>query len=289
MRQLIHTNLDSGNDWLASFGAETMKSGKACQIHVFAGQFHVVQLTPAQAGKLLSGPGAISVLSGKRGYKVEAPQITLKSVRIDNSSKFDPARKITGEVSYKIVGKLPSKVSLRLSYRMGTSASSSFHHLDATPDEKEGKIRFSFSPLAGDDDKTKLKAGPLVVFVDLCTVTMLDVDPYVEVKVLSNSTPVLLDVTPSDSIDLVGTKWQFNGTETTITFLKGGKFEWNGKPETGSWKKDGKSLTIDVNGFTLFELTLEGADTMTGTWKRLKGKDAGIKNPSGMRRVRESR
>lgn len=84
--------------------------------------------------------------------------------------------------------------------------------------------------------------------------------------------------------DLVGTTWQFPGTTSKVTFLKDGKFQWNGSPATGSWKQTGNKVEINSNDFTLFELTMNG-DSMVGTWKRLKGEDMGKKNYSALKKV----
>ena len=89
---------------------------------------------------------------------------------------------------------------------------------------------------------------------------------------------------PLTAASVIGTTWQFNGTSTTVEFLADGRFLWNNQPQTGSWKQDGNSVTIDVNGFTLFQLTVQG-DTMTGSWERLQGEDVGRKNPSSLKRI----
>jgi hypothetical protein len=291
VRQLVQNNLDQGHDWVLTFGPAVMRSGRAYQVHVFAGRFYTFALSEAQARKRLSGPAGITLSEGERCYQVQTPQIILKSVRIDGSCQLDPHKKITGTVSYKLKGDLPAGVSLRLSYRVGNSFTQTFCRLSETLDRQEGTCRFSFSPLHGDDDsEAKLKTGPLVVFVDVCTVTQLQEDPYIEVKVLSNSAGVLLDVAEAGpsvaSPSLVGTKWRFPGTQTTIEFLEDGRFLWNGKPANGFWKQDGTAITINVNDYTLFELTMDG-DSMTGTWKRLQGDEAGQKNPSGLKRIRD--
>jgi len=84
---------------------------------------------------------------------------------------------------------------------------------------------------------------------------------------------------------LLGTRWQFPGTQTTIEFLEDGRFLSNDKPAKSSWKLEGKKLTININDFTLFQLTNNGDDTMTGTWERLKGEDVGKTFPSGLKRI----
>lgn len=100
------------------------------------------------------------------------------------------------------------------------------------------------------------------------------------------STAMAQSIAPAaQTPSVVGTKWRFPGTTTTVEFLPGGGFLWNGKPENGSWSQNGKSVTITVNDFTRFSLTITGERRMTGTWQRLKGKDAGLRAASGLERV----
>jgi hypothetical protein len=86
-----------------------------------------------------------------------------------------------------------------------------------------------------------------------------------------------------------GTTWRFPAAAgktaaSTVEFLDGGRFRWGGKPGEGFWKQDGNQITINVNGVTLFQLTLDG-DTMRGTWERLAGNDAGQKHTSVLHRA----
>lgn len=88
-----------------------------------------------------------------------------------------------------------------------------------------------------------------------------------------------------------GSTWRFPGaagktTATTVEFLGGGRFRWSGKLSEGFWKQDGALISINVNEYTLFRLTIDG-DTMRGTWERLQGEDAGQKYPSSLHRVTE--
>jgi hypothetical protein len=290
VRKMIAASLDEGGDCVTTFGPAVMKSGKAYQVHVFAGKFHRYQLTEARAKRLLSGPKGITFAGGKRNYRVEEPRLLIKEARIDGARAHDPRKKVIGEVEYELKGELPANVAVRLTYRVGKTSSQLFHHLAKLPAQKKGKLRLSFAPLQGEKDTDAKVSGPLVVFLDICTVAQLKQDPYIEVKVYSNSKPVLIDVgapaaAPGPTASLAGTRWQFSGTDSTIELLEDGKFLWNGENAKGWWKQDGKSVTVNVNDFTLFELILEG-DRLNGTWKRLKGEDAGIKRPSSARRIK---
>lgn len=304
VRQWIDNALRDGDDWDFTFGPGVMKTGKPYQISVFAGRFHKFRLSKKQVRKLVSGPDRVAASGAKRRYQVEPARIKLGRARIDGASRLNPRAKVTGSVRFTLRDSLPDKASLRLTYRRGKTTSQHFFSVNL-PAQKAGTLTFSFTPLQGEKD-TEAITGPLVVYIDVCTLKQLDRDPYLETKLYSNSAAVLVNVaapaadglgtlsprpTPgpegqSAPSDLIGTKWKFPGTQTTIEFLADGKFRWNGEPAAGRWTQNGTSVTINVNDFTLFELTRNG-DKMTGTWKRLQGKDAGVKNPSGLERVRD--
>jgi hypothetical protein len=200
VRQQVDKDLDDGNDFAFTFGPGVMSSGKAYQVHVFAGQFHTFPLTIPQVKQVLSGPDRVDYAGGKRGYKIETARVSLDQLRVDNGNNLDPAKKLTGQVSYQVRQKPDSKIAIRLTYRWEGSTYQLFdHRADGLPNDK-GTLTFSVGPMADDNDKDRPKlVGPLVVFVDLCTIAE---EPSPElggvkiptVKVLSNSVPALLDV-----------------------------------------------------------------------------------------------
>src|SRR4051812_6679781 len=81
---------------------------------------------------------------------------------------------------------------------------------------------------------------------------------------------------------LVGTSWQLSGTNTTIDLLPAGQLLWDGKKAPGSWQQKGRSVTIDVDAKTRFELVRQG-EKLVGIAKALQGKDAGVKRPVSLR------
>jgi hypothetical protein len=311
VRKWIDQALRDGDDWDFTFGPGVMVTGKPYHICVFAGRLHRFRLSPKQVRKLVSGPDRVAATSAKRRYQVEPARIKLAKVRIDGAAHFNPRNKITGTVSFKLRENLPEKAALRLTCRHGKTTSQHFFYFNALT-QTAGSLPFSFSAFQGEKDKESEKiTGPVVVYVDVCTLKQQDREPYLETKVFSNSVAALLKVGPPPAANglvpltdrpmplpmptaqrasaptgLVGTKWKFLGTQTTIEFLRDGKFRWNGAAATGHWTKVGTSVVINLNDFTLFELTRSG-DKMTGTWKRLRGNDAGVKNPSGLERVRD--
>ncbi|MBW3595998.1 MAG: hypothetical protein KY475_01840 [Planctomycetes bacterium] len=305
VRGQVEQDLVEGNDFLMSFGPRVMRPGRAHQIHVFAGRFYAFPLTEAQRQKLMSSPDGVSYAGGKRGYQIEPTRAFVWNPQIENAAGLDPRSRINGAVTFEGREPLPEKLAVRMSYRIGRTTTQKFYYLDAIPAENRGTLSFSMDPLMKEDDKEEI-AGPLVVFVDLCEIVE-ELDPQFntrtpKIKVYSNSAPVLLDVgaasqassassrafgNPSPSSrasGLVGSKWRFGGTDTTVEFLEGGKFLWSGSATNGFWKQEGATVTINVNNFTLFQFILEG-DRMTGTWERLQGEDVGEKNFSSLQRI----
>ncbi|MGA2066623.1 MAG: hypothetical protein ABSG86_16725 [Thermoguttaceae bacterium] len=307
VRNAFSQELQNGTDFVATFGAERMQSGRPSQVHLFAGQFFVFPLSDAQAAKLLKGPREITFACRSRRYEVQPARIELGQVKIDGADRQDPRKPVVGEVSYKIQARPPENLVMRLSYRTETKGGQSvFHqsvlHLKNGLSANGGTLRFSFAPLYDDTIKDdSAGAGPQVVFVDVSTLTE-EAGPsnpgvkLTKMRVFSNSTAAMLDMTPSADFTpavipgtpstLEGSKWRFGGTETTVEFLAGGRFRWNGRPGTGYWKQDGNSILLNTSDYTLFRLNIDG-NTLKGTWERLQGGEAGQKNPSSLTKVVE--
>jgi hypothetical protein len=199
VRQAALKDLEAGNDFHVTFGPGVMASGKPYQIHVFAGQFHAIPLTLAQVRKIVSGPNGLSYAGGRRSYQLEpSPRALVSQPEIEHAENLNPTRKITGYLSYDVKDNLPAKVAVRLSFRAGGSYHSLFHHLPSGVRDPRGTVAFFFGPI--DDGKgAKKVGGPVVMFLDLCTITD-EPDPEMggtkvpKVRVLSNSVPVVVDL-----------------------------------------------------------------------------------------------
>jgi hypothetical protein len=199
VRQTAIKDLDAGGDFFFTFGPGVMASGKPYQIHVFAGRFYAIPLTLPQVKKLVSGPNGVSYSGGRRGYKVEpTPRVLVRQPEIANSDNLDPTQKSTGQIAYQVKDNLPGKVAVRLSFREGRNFRMLFHHLDAAPSEQRGTISFSVGPIDDGKEGNKI-GGPVVMFLDLCTITE-EPDPDLggtkvpTVTVISNTVPVLVDL-----------------------------------------------------------------------------------------------
>ena len=76
------------------------------------------------------------------------------------------------------------------------------------------------------------------------------------------------------------------GTDTTVDFLSGGRIRYKSRysESSGQWQQHGNSVTFDTEGYTQFDVTLNGNE-MSGTWRRLKGSDAGTTSPTSLSKV----
>ncbi len=318
----IREKLDAGSDLVATFGAGVMKQGKATQLIVFAGRFYAVPLSAEQASALLRDGATFDITPHKRWYLVGTPQAALKGLKIADAKALDPTKRVTGTVNLDITGTLPAKALLRMTFRTPKGSTELFTRLPEGA--RSGPLSFSFQPMLSEADKDLNLSGPMVVFIDICTVEERTPGSDSEVKMHSTPVGTMLNMKKADvaapsgpddldgpgstppavvpgprpgivpatkpttpaSAGLVGSKWKFPGTSTVIELQAGGKLLWNGEAIKAEWKQEGDKVTINVNDFTLFELTLVSADKMTGTWKRLKGDDVGLVAPSGLERIK---
>jgi hypothetical protein len=199
VRQAAIKDLDAGGDFYFTFGPGVMASGKPYQMHVFAGRFYAIPLTLPQVKKLVSGPNGVTYCGGRRGYKMEpTPRVLVRQPEIANSDNLDPTQKITGQIAFQVRDNLPGKLAVRLSFREGRNFRMLFHHLSEVPSEQRGTLSFSLGPI--DDGKEENKVGgPVVMFLDLCTITE-EPDPELggtkvpTVTVISNTVPVVVDL-----------------------------------------------------------------------------------------------
>ena len=95
-------------------------------------------------------------------------------MKFDNAANVDGSKKLTGEITCKIVGKMPDQPAVRISYFKG-----------------EVKVKFSVPPINSKDDQKKTY-GPLPVFVDVCTIK--ENGGNIDVNVISNTVGELVTV-----------------------------------------------------------------------------------------------
>jgi hypothetical protein len=191
MTEAIDQELEEGQDVSLTFGPGLMKSDKATIISLFAGEFFSFELTNAQATQHGVSKSGASVYASKRSDRRAPANAKLASLKIDSAPNLEGNKKITGQVSVQALQKSDEKFAVRLSYRIQGKNSSSFHYLDKPLSDMPEPIRFSFSAVNDARDQ-KPHRGPLVAYVDLCTVK--EKGGNVEVVLYSNTIGVLVDV-----------------------------------------------------------------------------------------------
>jgi hypothetical protein len=286
----IDEALKDGRDVTVLVPSRLSKSGKAFYGTTFAGVFFAFELTEDQARRAGFDPeGVITRQGPKRGSARQAqPLVHLDRLSIDNAARVSGDRSLTGSAVCHFFAEPRGELVVRITYKLKGSTVEITKPLRDLP--QDGVLRLSIDAINRDNKDPH--AGPLPLFVDVCSVSGTGFDR--KLTVVSNTQSLLLDVigtttntsTTNTVTSLVGTKWQFPGTKTTVEFLAGGRvhFKFESGDADGKWEQKGNKVTFDANGFTLFELEMKGNE-MTGTWTRLKGEDVGKKYPSGLKRI----
>ncbi|MBY0528203.1 MAG: hypothetical protein K2R98_32710 [Gemmataceae bacterium] len=191
MRNEIDNDVRDNRNYCVGFGNELTRSKKPYLLYSFSGQFYVFELTDTQARELEISPrgNSYSTLSVNRDQRVAPSLVQIAKPSIDNARGIDGTKPLTGKVSLKLLNSLPANTAVRLCYSAGGSTSCLFHYLDNLP-QKDGEVSFSFKPINAEREKKVV--GPLVVFIDLCTVRQ--VNGQVEIKVLGNTQGIMLEV-----------------------------------------------------------------------------------------------
>jgi hypothetical protein len=283
---------DDGRHLVVLIPSGMSKDNRAYYGISWAGTFHAFPMTNQLGQRIGLNPEAVTVtaIGKRRDVRRAQPVAQIDRLQIDQRDRLQGDQKITGSVVCQFYQEPRDNLLLRLAYRTNEYTTSITKPLRVPP--RDGVLRFEIDPINREAEKAH--DGPLPLFVDLCIETRGGDDR--QLAVVSNTQGTLLDVRgpanrPTRELKvenpgLEGSKWRFPGTQTTIEFLAGGRFRWNGEVSRGYWKLEGNALTINVNDYTLFRLTPEG-DEMKGTWERLQGEDIGKKNPSGLRRIKD--
>jgi hypothetical protein len=175
-------------------GQDNTRSGRAYSVDSWADSVFVTELTDDQAARMGVKRTSITTISGakKLDRKLALLPITIKDVTVDQADKLKGFDKITGRVTYEVVGTVPDKLNVRLSYMRGNSTVSNFSPPVVL--NKTGTLNFSFGSVNRSDEKEFL--GPLIVFVEMASMT--DRTNYdFDVTICSNTIAVMLEVVGS--------------------------------------------------------------------------------------------
>lgn len=189
MSNAVDQEIHRVNNLTLAFGSGLTRSGKAHIVTTWAGEVFTFDLTDAQARKMGVKPSSVDFSTGTKSLdKRQTPAIaTVQGLAIDNANNLDGAKPITGVITVVAGQPLPATMAVRLSYMVGKSTVSSFHY--PKPGQNGGKIAFSFGKINGNG---RAFAGPLVVFVELVTIT--EQNGNIDATTLSNTVATLVDV-----------------------------------------------------------------------------------------------
>lgn len=195
----VDADIGRVNNLTLTYGSGLTRSGRPCQLCVWAGQFFAFELTNDQAKALGTGPSSMSYTTGtkQRDRRQTPPAVIISKPGLRDAQNLDGKADVSGAVTFKASGPLPEKSAIRMSFEVGQSTTSRFQYLDGGLPADGKLLTFAFKGINADRAKgEKDFAGPLVLFFDLCTVK--EKDQAVEVTILSNSVAGLVDVKDND-------------------------------------------------------------------------------------------
>jgi WD40 repeat protein len=193
--QMVDAEVTKVNSLTFTFGKGQTRSGKGYQLIIWAGQFFVFELTDDQLKSLDIDSDTTRVQTGTRHLdrREVAPLVQIERPKLDGGTSLDGKKAVSGEVAFKATKQLPKGLAVRLSYVGPGGTVGQFQYLEKGLPENAATVPFRFKAInsEGDSDDKDI-AGPLVLFLDLCTVD--DTKDFPEVTILSNTVALLVDV-----------------------------------------------------------------------------------------------
>jgi hypothetical protein len=193
MAKMIEQEVGRVNNLKLTFAPDLMKSGKAHELHLWAGEVFVFPLNNDQARRLALKRGEVRVDRGPnaRDLRARTAPVKLGKLTLTGGAALDGARPTTGKLVIEVVAPPQKPVALRLAYTVGGRTTAHYHHLPAGLKKGAQEVSFKFGPINGGGRPPH--AGPVVVFVEACEVA--NKGGGVEVTILSNTLAQLVDVT----------------------------------------------------------------------------------------------
>ena len=192
MTDVIDKAVLAHENFALSFGEQLLSGGAPAEIVSWDNAFLVIPLTAEQARQMDLKPSSVDLVTNKgHAKRAESPALEVQTVKFDNAASVDGSKKLAGEMTCKIVGKMPDQPAVRISYFKGSATSSGFSYPDNLKGKGEVKVKFSFSPINSKDDQKKTY-GPLPVFVYVCTIK--EHGGNIDVNVISNTVGQLVTV-----------------------------------------------------------------------------------------------
>jgi peroxiredoxin len=190
--QKINGNIAKGfQNVSVIFGPGLVESGKANWLNIWDDQMFVFELTATQARTLKLKDKDVQVTTSRRS-SLQAPALSFKLEQptINDSTRIQGTSNLTGEVTCTGLGTDSDRNVVRVSYRKGESTTSSFHYLEQPP--TGSKLTLSFSVAAINPPNQPAHRGPLVVFIDVCSI--VQGNGTTSVTSMSNAVAVLVNV-----------------------------------------------------------------------------------------------
>ena len=168
MGDQVSSDVNNTNLLELTMGKGLTRAGRTARLCIFAGDFFAFEMTDAQAEAGDNKPMSVGYSTGtKTRDKREVPPIAkLSKLSIKNADNLSGNDKVSGSVSVDVTGQLPAKPALRLTWMADRNTRSLFVY--PTVNAGENALNFEFNPL--NDKDSKPTKGPVVVYIDLCTI-----------------------------------------------------------------------------------------------------------------------
>ena len=134
----------------------------------------------------------------------------------------------------------------------------------------------------GDRQHTRIATSSVHEFDRDCSALITSLSKYYG-SVPDIEAPPPPATTSTDEQRLANTVWSFPGTETEVTFRPDHQVDFSDTGATGYWELQSNQLQFDCNRFTMFELTWDSGEEMSGQWYRLN--DPADRSPSSLRLI----
>jgi hypothetical protein len=155
-----------GAAFVIRLGPALVRSGKPTAL---AGRHHdlfTFELTPKEAVRWIRD-AAFDYREGKPQPQTYHPRplVRLEGLRVDNAHAFDARAKVTGSLAYRKLDDVPGLLALRLTCMPERRTVTVFDILTDRKLAREGRLAFTFSSIAREDDPARQEA--LVLFFEL--------------------------------------------------------------------------------------------------------------------------
>jgi uncharacterized protein (TIGR03000 family) len=169
VQKTVETGLAKSNHLRLAMGSGLTDTGKPLMLYIWDNRLYLLPLTAAQAEKLEIKRMTLTTYDNSvklRTRRAANPGVQLEGLNFSSQRTVPNRGTVTGQIVCRNVTLEPGAYALRMSFNLGRSVRSVYHHLGSAPEDGQA-ISFSFPSISSDSDKEPF-TGPLPVFVDLC-------------------------------------------------------------------------------------------------------------------------